>query len=85
MRGKDREALIEKALIDQYEKYYLLAYDIVKGEAAAMNIVNETAYKAIYFSERMGRTETVEDWIERIFEQNTKKYRKGIDKCRIIL
>lgn len=72
MQGKDIEALIEKTLVDQYEKYYLMAYDIVKDETAAMNIVNETAYKAIYYSHRRENAEAVEDWIKRILRREAE-------------
>ena len=74
MQGKDKEALIQNTLTEQYDRYYLLAYSLVKDEAAAMHIVNETAYKAIYYSDRLGRTQPADVWIEGILRKEAERF-----------
>ncbi len=61
-----RELLIEKLLIENYEKYYRLAFSYVHNEADAMDIVQEGAYKAMLKWESLEREDFVETWIYRI-------------------
>ena len=63
---ESREELIEKNLIDNYSRYYRLAYSYVKNESDAMDIVQEAAYKAIYKSDTLKNEEYVGAWICRI-------------------
>lgn len=64
MRSYD--GLIEQNLIDNYSRYYHLAYSYVKNESDAMDIVQEAAYKAIYRSSTLKNPEYVGTWICRI-------------------
>ncbi len=68
MRGheKNRDALIEQNLVENYSRYYRLAYSYVKNESDAMDIVQEAAYKAIYKSDTLKSPEYVGTWICRI-------------------
>ena len=61
-----RELLIEKLLIENYEKYYRLAFSYVHNEADAMDIVQEGAYKAMLKWESLEREAFAETWIYRI-------------------
>ena len=61
-----RELLIEKLLIENYEKYYRLAFSYVHNEADAMDIVQEGAYKAMLKWESLEREDFAETWIYRI-------------------
>lgn len=63
---KSCDALIEQNLVDNYSRYYRLAYSYVKNEADAMDIVQEAAYKAIYKSDTLKNQEYVGTWIYRI-------------------
>ena len=63
---KNREALVEKLLTENYEIYYRLAYSYVHNEADAMDIVQEGAYKAILKSESLERADFAGSWIYRI-------------------
>ena len=47
MRASDKEALIHECLVQNYEKYYRMAYSYVFREQDAMDIVQEAAYRAI--------------------------------------
>lgn len=60
------EAIVEKILIDNYQKYYALAYSYVKNEADALDIVQEGAYKAILKCDTIRNPEFTKTWIYRI-------------------
>lgn len=60
MKKIAREEVVQNALIENYEKYYRLAYGLVRSEADALDIVQESAYKAIMKSESL-RTEEFVD------------------------
>lgn len=63
---KDLEAAVEQNLIENYNKYYRLAYSYVHNEADAMDIVQEGAYKAILKSASVKKKEFIDSWIYRI-------------------
>ncbi len=65
-RSRKQEDLIEQNLIENYSRYYRLAYSYVKNESDAMDIVQEAAYKAIYKSDTLKNEEYVSAWICRI-------------------
>jgi RNA polymerase sigma-70 factor (ECF subfamily) len=72
---------IEKELLDNYEKYYRLAFSYVKNEADALDIVQESAYKAMKNSRKLKDSELADTWIYRIvvntsldFLRKAKKY-----------
>ena len=66
MKKIAREEVVQNALIENYEKYYRLAYGLVRSEADALDIVQESAYKAIMKSESLRTEEFVDTWICRI-------------------
>lgn len=64
--AESRDGMIEQNLIDNYSRYYRLAYSYVKNESDAMDIVQEAAYKAIYKSKTLKNPEYAGTWICRI-------------------
>jgi RNA polymerase sigma-70 factor (ECF subfamily) len=73
---------IEKALLDNYEKYYRMAFSYTKNEADALDIVQESAYKAMKNSRKLKDGDLADIWIYRIvvntsidFLRKAKKYR----------
>ncbi|MBO5033675.1 MAG: sigma-70 family RNA polymerase sigma factor [Lachnospiraceae bacterium] len=58
--------LIENALLKNYEKYYRLAYSYVENEADALDIVQESAYKAMKRCENVKEEAYIETWLYRI-------------------
>lgn len=65
--GRNRkEEAVQNALIENYGKYYRLAYSYVHNEADAMDIVQEGAYKAILKSGSLKNADYVDTWIYRI-------------------
>ena len=63
---RNRDILIEKNLIENYGRYYRLAYSYVRNEPDAMDIVQEAACKAIYKSNTLRNPDYVREWICRI-------------------
>lgn len=66
--GKDKtnEAVVETVLLENYDRYYRLAYSYVKNEADAADIVQNGAYKAIRGSVSLRNAEYAGTWIYRI-------------------
>ena len=60
------ENIIENCLINNYDKYYRLAFSYVHNEADAMDIVQEGAYKAILKSNSLKNPDYANTWIYRI-------------------
>lgn len=63
---KDKEIVINEMLIYNYEKYYRMAYSYVHNESDALDIVQESAYKAIFNSEKLREIQYVDTWICKI-------------------
>lgn len=62
----ENEALISRMLLENYQKYYRLAYSYVHNEDDAMDIVQEGAYKAISHASSLRKEEFAGTWIYRI-------------------
>lgn len=60
------EELISRMLLENYQKYYRLAYSYVHNEDDAMDIVQEGAYKAILHAASLQKKEFVGTWLYRI-------------------
>ena len=56
----------EKMLIDQYERFYRLVYSYVHNEADALDVVQESACKAIIQCKKLKDTEKLLPWLCRI-------------------
>ncbi len=80
--GNKNEAVINELLLTNYDKYYRIAYGYVHNETDALDIVQESAYKAIYHSDRLKKAEFADTWICRIvineamefFRKNSRDY-----------
>lgn len=57
---------IKQNIVDNYDKYYRLAYSYVHNENDALDIVQEGAYKAILYSESLKKEEFLNTWVYRI-------------------
>lgn len=85
----EKESIIESILIQNYEKYYRLAYGYVHNDADAMDIVQEGAYKAILKSETLRETAFAATWVYRIMlneifqfcRENTRRKGKENNEC----
>lgn len=66
MKSAEKEKLVHETLVKEYDKFYRLAYSYVKNEADAMDIVQESAYKAILKSDGLKSKEYIMTWLYRI-------------------
>lgn len=57
---------IQQVLLEHYDKYYRLAYSYVGNQADALDIVQESAYKAIRDSGKVENENYISTWIYRI-------------------
>lgn len=60
------EAEVERLLLQDYQKYYRLAYSYVGNEADALDIVQESAYKAMKDSRKVREPDYIGTWLHRI-------------------
>lgn len=60
------EKLIEEQILDSYEAMYRLAYSYMHNEEDAMDVVQESAYKAIRNSGQLKQPEYIKTWLWRI-------------------
>ena len=78
MSGKGKvinlEEIIQEKLMQNYAKYYRLAYSYVRNEADAQDIVQEGAYKAILNSNTLKNKEYADTWIYRIMINEALTY-----------
>lgn len=65
MKGSMR-AYVERELLDNYQKYYRLAYSYVKNEEDALDIVQESAYKAMKNCGKLKDEAYTATWVYRI-------------------
>lgn len=63
---KNIEAAAERILLDEYERYYRLAYSYVNNEHDALDIVQESACKVIKDCGKIREPEFLSTWIYRI-------------------
>lgn len=88
---KDKELVINELLIDHYDKYYRMAYSYVHNENDALDIVQESAYKAIFHAKKLKEIQYADTWICRIvinesiaFLRKTKRYSEEAFEDEII-
>ena len=74
MKAAEKEALIHECLVSRYEKYYRIAYSYVFSEQDAMDIVQESAYKAILKSGSLKKPEYADTWICRIVMNESVRF-----------
>ena len=60
------QRLVEQRLIDQYQRYYRLAFSYVRNEADALDAVQEGACKAISSCGKLRETRYLDTWLYRI-------------------
>lgn len=81
MKDSQKEELVHEQLVNNYDKYYRIAYSYVFQEQDAMDIVQESAYRAILKSDSLKQPEYADTWICRIIMNEAvrflEKYRKN--------
>lgn len=66
MNPQELQQSVEEELLAVYESMYRLAYSYVKNEADAMDIVQESAYKAIKNASAVKNKAFIRTWLWRI-------------------
>ncbi len=65
-KAKDKKELFSDFIIENKEKYYRLAYSYVKNQDDALDIVQESIYKAISSLNTVQSSEYIKTWFYRI-------------------
>ena len=63
---KTKDAVISEILTTDYAMFYRIAFSYVHNEADAQDIVQESAYKAIYNAGKLKKQEYARTWICKI-------------------
>ena len=71
-----KEDIISKLLINNYDKYYHIAYSYAQNKNDAQDIVQEGAYKAIYNSKKLRQVKYADTWICKIIINEAINYIK---------
>lgn len=66
MRAEALQKKVEETILDSYEAMYRLAYTYVRNEEDALDIVQESAYKAIKHSASVKQEIYIKTWLWRI-------------------
>lgn len=66
MRAEALQKKVEETILDSYEAMYRLAYTYVRNEEDALDIVQESAYKAIKHSASVKQENYIKTWLWRI-------------------
>lgn len=64
--GSEIETLTEQTLLENYDRYYRLAYQYVKNENDALDMVQESAYRAYRDCRKVREPAYLNTWIYRI-------------------
>ncbi len=66
MRREALQKRVEELILDSYESMYRLAYTYVRNEEDALDIVQESVYKAIKHSSAIKQETYIKTWLWRI-------------------
>ncbi len=66
MNAEAIQKKVEEQVLDSYEAMYRLAYTYVKNEDDALDIVQESVYKAIKYAGRIRQEQHIRTWLWRI-------------------
>lgn len=66
MNAEALQKKVEEEVLDSYEAMYRLAYTYVRNEEDALDIVQESVYKAIKYSGRVRQEAYIHTWLWRI-------------------
>ena len=84
MNSINKKEKVEQVLLDSYQSLYKLAYTYVKNQEDALDIVQESAYKAIKYAESIKDDDYIKTWIWRIVINTSLDYmKKNKKECSI--
>lgn len=67
---------IKQNIVENYDRYYRLAYSYVRNEHDALDIVQEGSYKAIYYGKTLKNEQFLTTWVYRIMINEALSYIK---------
>lgn len=73
---KSKEKLVEELLLENYNRYYRLAWSYVRNGDDALDIVQNGVYKAILHSAELRKKEYAGTWIYRIMLNEIRDFLK---------
>ena len=76
-KSSARERKVEDTILENYNKYYRLAYSYVHNDADAADIVQNGAYKAILNSDSLRNMEFAGTWVYRIMLNEIFRFLKA--------
>ena len=74
--GSKQETEVERLLLENYETYYRLAYSYARQEQDALDIVQESANKAIRDCKTVRNPDYLATWVFRIATNHLIHYKK---------
>lgn len=75
-KDNGNKKIIEQVILENYSKYYHLAYSYVHNDTDASDIVQNGAYKAIKSSHTLKQPKYAETWVYRIMINECFQYLK---------
>lgn len=84
MNSENMKEKVEQVLLESYHSLYKLAYTYVKNEEDALDIVQESAYKAIKYAGSIREEGYIKTWLWRIVINTSLDYiKKNRKECSI--
>lgn len=80
MNTKSVKKIVEKEVMESYEAMYRLAYTYVKNESDAMDVVQESVYRAIRSSTSLKNIEYCKTWLLKIVINTSITFMKKRDR-----
>ena len=85
MRAEALQKKVEETVLDSYEAMYRLAYTYVRNEEDALDIVQESVYKAIKHSASVKQESYIKTWLWRIVMNTALDFiRKNQDRKSVV-
>ena len=66
MQSKKKRQLVEETILSSYESMYRIAFTYVKNQEDALDIVQDSACRAMQYADSVKKEEYVETWLFRI-------------------
>lgn len=84
MANRNLEKLLTQCITDHKDNLYRLAYSYVKNKEDALDIVQDSIYKAIKSIDRLKNPEGVKSWLFRIVVNTSIDYLRKQKKVQIV-
>lgn len=79
-----KEQIVECVILENYDKYYRLAYSYVHNDADAADIVQNGAYRAILYCETLKQESFAGTWVYRIMLNEIFRSFKAASQGKVV-